>query len=80
MTHKDSPAAWKQLAQTYGKTGNIIGVHQARAEYLYLSGKTDRAIEQLEFALALISNDFPLIAKVETRRELLIKSKEELRL
>ena len=80
MKHQNSPTIWKQLAQTYSKTGDIVGVHQARAEYLYLNGKTDNAIEQLEFALTLTGNNFPLIAKIETRRELLIKSKEELKL
>jgi len=80
IQHPESPEVWKLLAQAYGKAGDIIGVHLARTEQLFLNGKPDEAIEQLEFALALIDSDFPLVSKIEHRILTIEKSKEELRL
>jgi predicted Zn-dependent protease len=80
VQHPESPEVWKLLAQAYGKTDDIIGVHLARTEQLFLNGKPDEAIEQLEFALALIDKDFPLVSKIEHRILTIEKSKEELKL
>ena len=80
IQHPESPELWSLLSQAYGKTGDIIGVHLALAEQLFLNGKPDEAIEQLEYALTLIDNDFPLVSKIEHRILSIEKSRGELRL
>ncbi|NCF20672.1 MAG: M48 family metalloprotease [Haliea sp.] len=45
------PQLWYMLAEVQGKTGNILGLHQSRAEYFYLNGAMNQAIQQLELAL-----------------------------
>ena len=42
---------WYLLAEIYGLDGNILGVHEARAEYFILNGVYDRAAIQLRHAL-----------------------------
>lgn len=60
---------WGHLEKAYGGAKNIIGVHQARAEILFLTNSADKAIEQLEYAMLLIKNDYPLTAKIKGRIE-----------
>jgi predicted Zn-dependent protease len=48
---------WYNLAEVSGKAGNIIGVHRARAEYFALHGAYHRAIQHLEYARRLVSQD-----------------------
>lgn len=45
------PFTWKLLAETTGKAGNISEYYMANSHYLYLTGATERAIQQLEYAL-----------------------------
>jgi predicted Zn-dependent protease len=45
------PQLWYELAEVRGLTGDILGVHQARAEYFVLMGAPDHAIRQLGYAL-----------------------------
>lgn len=52
----NSPEIWYLLAETYGLAGNILGVHQARAEYFVLNGVLDKATQQLSYALPLTKN------------------------
>lgn len=46
----DDPDVWYSVAETRGLSGNIIGLHQARAEYFALVGDYRQALQQLEFA------------------------------
>lgn len=47
------PYVWYLLAETEGLAGNILGVHNARAEYFILNGRFERAKTQLNNALKL---------------------------
>lgn len=58
---------WYQLAETYGKAGNIVGVHQARAEFFVLNGNFDQAVKQLGYALPLVADNFQMSAKIHQR-------------
>jgi len=60
---------WEYLERAYGDAKDITGVHQARAEVLYLKNQSSMAIEQLEFALKLVKNNYPLTAKIKGRIE-----------
>lgn len=66
-THPNDPSIWYLLAETHGLAGNIVGVHQARAEYFVLSGVLDRAQQQLGYALPLVRGDNLTTAKIEER-------------
>ena len=50
---------WYQLAETAGLAGNIAGVHLARADFFYLHGAYQRAVQHLEYAQRLIRRTNP---------------------
>lgn len=55
---------WYLLAEVHGLVGNILELHQARAEYFILNGVYDKADQQLTNALRLVvkdSRDFAII-------------------
>lgn len=58
---------WYLLAEVSGLAGNILGVHQARAEYFILNGVYDRAAIQLRNALKLTKGDHYHTALLEER-------------
>lgn len=59
---------WFELAETAGLAGNVIGVHQARAEYFALHGIYTRAIQHLEYARQLVNrSDRKTVARLEAR-------------
>ncbi|TYP65301.1 M48 family metalloprotease [Stutzerimonas stutzeri] len=68
------PDIWYQVAEIRGLTGNIIGLHQARAEYFALAGDYDQAIEQLDFAKRR-SDNFQSAARIDARQKQLIEEK-----
>jgi len=63
----NDPHLWYLLAEIQGLAGNIIGLHQSRAEYFILNGVLDQAEKQLRYALKLISNDYTTGAKINQR-------------
>jgi predicted Zn-dependent protease len=65
--HNKDPYVWYVLAETHGLAGNIIGVHEARAEFFILTGQLDRARTQLGYALPLVSGDKLATIQIEER-------------
>ncbi len=61
------PYVWYLLAETHGLAGDIIGVHQARAEFFVLNGNLGRASQQLSYALPLVKNDNLTTTKIQER-------------
>jgi predicted Zn-dependent protease len=61
------PFVWYQLAEVNGLAGDIIGVHEARAEYFMLVGALGEARKQLNYALRLVKGDFQATARIEKR-------------
>ncbi len=51
------PNVWYHLAEVRGLSGNILGLHQARAEYFILVGNFDAAEKQLSYAYPLAHNN-----------------------
>ena len=68
------PDVWYQVAEIRGLAGNIVGLHEARAEYFALVGDYDQAIEQLDFAKRRSSN-FQTAARIDARQKALIEEK-----
>ena len=63
----NDPGLWYLLAEVQGLSGNIIGLHQSRAEYFILNGILDEADKQLTYALKLVRNDYPTSARINQR-------------
>lgn len=55
-SHPGDANLWYLLAEVQGKGGNILGLHQSRAEYFMLNGAMQQAIEQLNLALPMATN------------------------
>lgn len=70
------PDVWYMAAEVRGLSGDIIGVHQARAEYFALVGNYDQAIEQLNFAKRRASSNFQLAARMDARQQELKEEKK----
>jgi beta-barrel assembly-enhancing protease len=63
----NDPGLWYLLAEVQGLSGNIVGLHQSRAEYFILSGNLDQAEKQLNYALGIIKNDYVTSARITQR-------------
>ena len=61
---------WYLTAEVRGLSGNILGLHQARAEYFILNGIYDKARKQIDNALKL--------AKTEYTRAILLQRKQDI--
>lgn len=68
---------WYLLAETYGLADNIVGVHEARAEYFVLIGNMHQAITQLGYALPLVKGNFQETARIRTRIEQIYKIQQK---
>ena len=74
------PSPWYLMAECYGKTKNSLGVHESRAEYYFLTGRVDKALEQLRYAAALAKDDFQAEARIKQRAKQMQHSKDDLKL
>ncbi len=66
-TRQYDPDIWYELAEAQGQAGDILGLHQARAEYFFLTGNLDDAIKHIQYALKMVNNNFALKAKLEKK-------------
>lgn len=64
--HRSDAHLWYLLAEVQGKAGNTLGLHQSRAEYFALHGAMKMAIEQLNLALPLATNQVT-VERIHTR-------------
>jgi predicted Zn-dependent protease len=74
----NDPDVWYQVAEVRGLTRNIIGLHQARAEFFALVGDYDQALEQLDLAKRRASSNFPLASRIDARQQELMEEKRAL--
>jgi len=74
------PAVWEALAEAYGHAQNAVGVHQARAEVLFLTGSTELAVEQLTYAANMAKDNFQLVSKIKYRQSEMKIAQQDLRL
>jgi predicted Zn-dependent protease len=63
----DDPGLWYLLAEVQGLSGNIVGLHQSRAEYFILNGVLDQAERQLNYAMPMAKNDYHTSAQISQR-------------
>jgi predicted Zn-dependent protease len=74
----NDPGLWYLLAEVQGLAGNIIGLHQSRAEYFILNGNMDEARKQLNYALKLTRGDYLTSAKISQRLADITKMQERM--
>lgn len=74
-TRPHDPDVWYQVAEIRGLAGNIIGLHQARAEFFALVGDYDQALSQLDLAKRRASSNFPLASRIDARQQELQEEK-----
>lgn len=72
------PGLWYLLAEVQGLSGNIAGLHQARAEYFILVGVLDEATKQLKYAQKLTVEDYQSSAKISQRLADVVQMREQL--
>ncbi|MDB4261764.1 M48 family peptidase, partial [bacterium] len=74
----NDPGLWYLLAELQGLSGNIVGLHQSRAEYFIRNGNLDQAEKQLDYALKLTNNDYLTSAKVTQRLRDIARMREQM--
>jgi predicted Zn-dependent protease len=63
----NDPETFKLLAQAAGDSGHKAEAHFAMAEYYYLNGHLNGAIQQLNLARGFVANNYYLGERVEAR-------------
>ncbi|MEM9255541.1 MAG: M48 family metalloprotease [Pseudomonadota bacterium] len=63
----NDPGLWYLLAEVQGLAGNIVGLHQARAEYFILNGNLTQAKKQLLYARKLAKGDYLTLSRINER-------------
>ncbi|MEK9919315.1 MAG: M48 family metalloprotease [Halieaceae bacterium] len=63
----NDPGLWYLLAEVQGLAGNIVGLHQSRAEYFILVNALDAAETQLGYAQQLVGDDFTRASLINER-------------
>lgn len=66
--HPDDPYLWYLLAEINGLAGDVLGVHEARAEYFIQVGIYDKSIVQLRNALKLTDDNYKTALLTERLR------------
>ncbi|WP_062270356.1 M48 family metalloprotease [Endozoicomonas arenosclerae] len=74
----DDPDIWYELAEVQGQADDILGLHQARAEYFFLTGNLDDAIRHLQFARKMVGDNYALRAKIDKKLNDIFKYRQKL--
>jgi predicted Zn-dependent protease len=74
----NDPGLWYLLAEVQGLAGNIVGLHQSRAEYFILNGILDQAEKQLNYALKLTRKDYHTTARISQRLKDISRMREQM--
>ena len=72
----NDPDIWFEVAEIRGLANDIIGLHEARAEFFSRVGDYTQAIEQLDYAKHRASNNYPRAARIDARQQAL-RSEEQ---
>ena len=63
----EDPDIWYELAEVQGQSDDILGLHQSRAEFFFLTGNIDDAIKHLQYARKLAGDNFALKSKLDQK-------------
>ena len=77
LRRNSDPNLWFLLSEVQKENLNVGGYHQSRAEYFILLGQSERALNELQFALKLSQDNFQtyeiIMTKINSLREKLNK-------
>ena len=65
----NDPDIWSQAVEIKGRIGDVVGVHQAQAEYFALTGDFKSALEQLKYARQKAGNNFQQVSIINQREK-----------
>lgn len=68
---------YQLLAIAYGKKGERLSAHTAKAEYFYLTGQYEPALGQLRSAKRLAQNDFYTLSKLDAKIQEVLSDKDK---
>jgi len=74
------PSIWQRLTEYESENENQVGVLQAYAEFLFLTGQKSKAVKQLKRALKFSEGDFLTSARIEQRAKEIENTNEEIEL
>ena len=63
----EDPDIWYELAEVQGLDHDILGLHQSRAEFYFLTGNLDDAIKHLQYAQKMTKDNFALKTKLDKK-------------
>lgn len=66
-SRSEDPDIWYELAEAQGLAKDILGLHQARAEFFFLTGNLDDAIKHLQYARNRVGDNYALRAKIDKK-------------
>lgn len=75
----NDPDIWFEVAEIRGLANDIVGLHEARAEFFSRVGDYTQAIEQLDYARRRASNNFPRAARIDARQQVLINEEQAIK-
>lgn len=75
----NDPDIWFEVAEIRGLANDIIGLHEARAEFFSRVGDYTQAIEQLDYAKQRASNNFSRAARIDARQQVFIHEQETIK-
>ena len=61
------PDIWFELAEAQGQAKDILGLHQSRAEFFFLTGNLDDAIRHLQQAKKMAGDNYALSARIDKK-------------
>lgn len=76
LKRPNDPQIWYLLAEANGLAGDILAVHESRAEYFVLLGNLDQANKQLEYALKTLNLDRNTSSRLYARIDEIKETKE----
>ena len=76
--YPNKPILWVMLSESYGLSGNIIGVHEANMEYLILYGRLEEAKRRARYAARLAQGDHATLLRLRGRLNKIEKIRKEL--
>lgn len=71
----EDPYVWQKLTEVYQAQKDGLNLLRARAEYSFLLGDIEKALKDLEQAQRLAQENYPLLAKIISRKQNLLEIK-----
>lgn len=75
----NDPDIWFEVSEVRGLANNIIGLHEARAEFFSRVGDYTQAIQQLDYAKQRANNNFSRAARIDARQQAMIKEEQAIK-